>query len=91
MAFLKVQRKTLAGSSTEFEFPVKGTKFLVKNLSDAECYVNFEAITNENEDTSILIPAQIAQVVLANEITHFGVSSIYVKGTGDVEVQVINW
>lgn len=75
----------------EFEFSVKGTKFLVKNLSDADIYVNFENITNDNEDTSILIPSQVAQVVLMNEISHFGFDKIYVKGagTGDVEVQVV--
>lgn len=27
---IKVLRQTLSGSSTVFEFPVKGTKFLVK-------------------------------------------------------------
>ena len=88
---LNVLRQTLDGSSTEFEFSVKGRKFLVKNLSNADIYVNFEDITNDNEDTSILIPSQVAQVVLMNEISHFGFSKIYVKGTGDVEVQVVSY
>ena len=88
---LNVLRQTLAGTSTEFEFSVKGRKFLVKNLSDADIYVNFEDITNDNEDTSILIPSKVAQVVLMNEISHFGFDKIYVKGTGDVEVQVVSY
>lgn len=88
---IHVQRKTLDGTSTEFEFDVRGTKFLVKNLSDDDILVNFEDITSENEDDSILIPSQIAQVVLMNEISHYGYSSIFVKGTGDVEVQIVRW
>lgn len=88
---LNVLRQTLAGTSTEFEFSVKGRKFLVKNLSNADILVNFEDITNDNEDTSILIPSQVAQVVLMNEISHFGFDKIYVKGTGDVEVQVVSY
>lgn len=88
---LNVLRQTLAGTSTEFEFSVKGRKFLVKNLSSADIYVNFEDITNDNEDTSILIPSKVAQVVLMNEISHFGFDKIYVKGTGDVEVQVVSY
>lgn len=86
---IKVLRQTLSGSSTAFEFPVKGTKFLVKNLSDQDCFVNFEDITNEDE--CILIPKQTAQVVLMNESSRFGFDTLYVKGTGLVEVQVVSY
>lgn len=89
MAILNVQRQTLAGASTAFEFDKKGVKFLVKNLSEHDCYVNYEAITAQNEATSILVPKKTAQVVLSNENSGYPTDTIYVKGTGDVEVQVI--
>ena len=91
MANLKIQRKTLTGNSEAFTFDVSGSKFLVKNLSEADCFVNFEAITNANENTSILIPKKTAQIVLSNENPIYGAKTIYVKGTGIIEVQVILW
>ena len=89
MANLKVKRQTLTGQSTAFTFDVPGLKFLVKNLSENDCLVNFDAITNDNESESILIPKQIAQLVLTNEHNPDGANTLYVKGTGDVEVQVV--
>ena len=44
MAALKVKRQTLDGTSEAFEFDVKGVKFLVKNLSDNDCLVNFDIL-----------------------------------------------
>lgn len=91
MANLKVQRKTLTGDSTAFTFDVVGLKFLVKNMSSHDCLVNFDPIASSNEDTSILIPKDVAQLVLTNEHGPNGSKTIYVKGTGDVEVQVVLW
>mgnify|MGYP007133719522 CR=1 FL=1 len=88
---LKVQRKTLTGDSTAFTFDVVGQRFLVKNLSEGDCLVNFEPITDDNEDSSIKIPKDIGQIVLSNEYDGQGTNTIYVKGTGDVEVQVVLW
>lgn len=87
----KVSRKTLDGTWQEFEFPVKGKKFLVKNFSDGDIYVDVRSTPGEDE--SLLIPSQVAQVVLMNEISHFGFNKIKVKGagTGDVEVQVVSY
>ena len=94
MANFKVQRKTLTGTNEAFQFDVKGEQFLVKNLSDNDCLVNFEPITNENENTSILIPKQVAQRILIKDndyIYGYGTNTLYIKGTGVVEVQVILW
>ena len=91
MAILKVNRQTLAGDCEAYEFDVKGVKFLVKNLSANDCLVNFEEITNENEGTSILVPSKTAQIVLSCENSGQPSDTIYVKGTGDVEVQVVLW
>lgn len=93
MANLKTQRKTLIGDSEMFQFDVQGEKFLVKNLSGNDCLVNFEPITPANEGTSILIPKQIAQLILSNEnpVYRYGTDKIYIKGIGAIEVQVILW
>lgn len=91
MANLKVQRKTLEGESTAFTFETVGLKFLVKNLSSQPCLVNFEPVTAQNEDSSILIPKEVAQLVLTNEHAPTGTKELYVKGTGDVEVQIVLW
>ena len=90
----RVIRKTLTGSSQEYDFGTPGMQFLVKNLSDGDIFVNFEDLTDDNETASALIPKETAQVIVTN--TGFPkkeFSSIYVKGagTGDVEVQMILW
>ena len=86
---LQVQRKTLEGASTAYTFTKEGIKFLVKNLSEEDCYVNYEAITNDNLANSILVPAQTAQIILTDEVNCDSTAILYVKGTGVVEVQVI--
>ena len=86
---LQVQRKTLAGTSTAYEFTREGLKFLVKNLSDNDCYANIVPITNDNESISILIPKKTAQVVFTDEVNCYPTDTLYVKGTGDVEVQIL--
>jgi len=90
----RVQRKTLDGTSQEYDFGTPCMQFLVKNLSDGDILVNFEDLTNDNATASALIPKETAQVIVTN--TGFPkkeFSSIYVKGagTGDVEVQMILW
>ena len=90
----RVQRKTLDGTSQEYDFGTPGMQFLVKNLSDGDILVNFEDLTDDNATASALIPKETAQVIVTN--TGFPkkeFSSIYVKGagTGDVEVQMILW
>lgn len=91
MANLKLIRKTLTGDSEAFAFETVGLKFLVKNFSSSDMLVNFDPITAANESSSILLPAQTAQIVLTNENNPDGARTLYVKGTGKVEVQVILW
>lgn len=86
---LQVKRLTLEGTSTAFEFTREGLKFLVKNLSDNDCYVNYTPITNDNESISILIPKKTAQVIITDEVDCYPTNTLYVKGTGDVEVQIL--
>lgn len=91
MATMKVLRKTLTGTSEAYAFDVIGYRFCVKNFSDNDCYVNYEAITASNEDTSVKVPKGTAQVVFSNENNTVGAGTLYVKGTGEVEVQVLAW
>lgn len=88
---MKVLRKTLTGVSTEFSFNVTGLKFLVKNFSEGPVLVNFEPITAANEATSIKVPANVAQLIFTNEYqpNTKRARTLYVKGTGEVEVQVV--
>lgn len=86
---LLVQRKTLEGTSTAYTFAKEGIKFLVKNLSDNDCLVNYAAITNDNEGSSILVPAKTAQIIVTDEVNCDATAILYVKGTGVVEVQVV--
>ena len=90
----RVIRKTLTGSSQEYDFGNPGMQFLVKNLSDGDVYVNFEDITNDNTAASALIPKETAQVIVTNTgYPKKEFAQIYVKGagTGDVEIQMILW
>ena len=104
METVKVIRKTLAGSCEAFEF--KGTtpagksleasswKFLVKNLSSDDCYVDFAEIEPGEENYTICVPAGTAQVCFVRDTGDpftpvQKTDTIYVSGTGDVEVQAI--
>ena len=89
MSNLKVIRKTLTGDSEDFTFDVLGLRFLVKNFSDEDILVNFDPITNENESSSIKVPKQFSQLVLIDETIPLGQNTLYVKGTGEVEVQIV--
>ena len=90
----RVIRKTLTGSSQEYDFGSPGMQFLVKNLSDGDILVNFEDLTDDNAAASALIPKETAQVIVTNTgYPKKEFSQIYVKGsgTGDVEIQMILW
>ena len=85
----QVKRVTLTGEVAEIEFVKLCGKYMVKNFSSSDIYVSFdETFTEEN---SVKIPAGYYQVVIANEwlggIDVFKTSSIYIQGTGEVEVQ----
>ena len=91
MALLKVVRQTLAGESTSFQFDIKGHQFLVKNLSSEDCLVNYEPINSGNEGNSIKILAGSAQLVFDREWNPHDTDTLYIKGTGEIEVQVVAW
>lgn len=89
----QVQRKTLSGGITKFSFDHVCGEYLVKNFSDNDAYVSFE--DNTGEDESIKIAPNSYQVVVVNYylggLESNKTKDLYVKGTGEVEVQQLCW
>lgn len=94
----QVIRKTLDGASTAFTFSGTTTggkvldatscRFLVKNFGSDPVYVDFADITAEAD--AIKIPGGTAQICMVEERgIQARVNTIYVKGTGEVEVQAL--
>lgn len=90
MSQIKILRKTISGS-TPYSFDVAGSEFLIKNFSASDCYVNIVPIDENNQNESAKIPTNTAQVFLANTKAPREFNTIYVSGTGEVEVQLITW
>lgn len=87
---MSVKRVTLTGSDfEEVEFDKLCGRYLVKNFAEDDIYVSFDE--DATEDTSVKIPAGYFQEVIANEhlggLDAYKTSSIYIEGTGEVEVQ----
>ena len=89
----QVIRKTLTGNWEEYAFGVQSKSFFVKNFTDDPIYVSFE--NNDEEDESIKIPSQMAEIVYISSLNPlnglFFTDKVYVKGTGEVEVEAIEW
>lgn len=89
MTELKLERVTLTGEKQAVTFDEKGKEFLVKNFSEDPVYVSFEL--DATDDSSIKILPEMAQICSRNGFLFapddVGVDTIYVKGTGEVEVQ----
>lgn len=86
----QVKRLELSGDTyEEFSFDKKCGKYLVKNFSENPIYVSFDNTVTDNE--AIKIESGSFQVVIANEylggLDYYRTNKIYVKGTGEVEVQ----
>lgn len=87
-----VKRKTLTGDWEAFTFPAKGRQFLVKNFSDAAALVTF--LNDGKDDEAIKIAAGNNETVAISFVTlerrDQMVDTIYVKGTGEIEVQSLD-
>ena len=87
-----IVRKTLANEWTAYEFETRSRFFYVKNLSSDNCFVSFEPDTPEVN--SFLIPSMHAEEVAMTfspiDRNEYYTNTIYVKGTGDVEVQAMD-
>lgn len=84
-----VQRKTLTGGWTAFQFERKGRFFVVKNFSDAPVLVSF--LNDEIETEAVKINAGMAEECAisfdAIDRDQYYTDTVFVKGTGEVEVQ----
>ena len=80
---LNIFRRTISGKEA-FEFEANSAEYIVKNFSDEDMFVSFDA--DATDDKSIKIPGKFGQICLAptNDVT-----IVYVKGAGEVEVQSI--
>jgi hypothetical protein len=87
-----VQRKTLDGNWTPFTFDFASVRFFVKNFSNGAIFVSFENNDSENESVKIMsmMAENLAVCFNGNNYSDFGVKNIYVKGSGEVEVQAID-
>ena len=85
---LNIVRKTLTGAKEPFAFSFKRSRFIVKNFSSGPALVSFDQAAEDSG--SIKIPAGMGQVCyIVDDEGSVGVDTIYVKGTGEVEVQQI--
>ena len=85
---LCIRRETLSGAAQAFTFDKNRSDYLVKNLSDADMYVAFEV--DAQASGSIKIPSMYAQVCSCFNVegtTGMTTTTVYVTGTGEVEVQ----
>lgn len=88
----QVKRKTLSGSWTEFAFPQPARKYFVKNYTSGDILVTFE--NDEIEDEAFKIKTGIGEEVSISSkmnVQAYSKSSIFVKGTGEVEVQQLDF
>ena len=85
----QVQRVALSGTAAAVTFPNPSGKYLVKNYSSGDIYISFESTCNPA--TSIRIVSGYGQVCEINErggaAGQEKAKTIYVNGTGEVEVQ----
>lgn len=81
-----------------FFFNGKGRDFLVKNFSDSDLLVSFDS--EAPDDEWIKIPANMYQVCTVNALREANSyrykddiykDKLYLKGSGEVEVQVLVW
>lgn len=88
----RVLRETLNGEIIKITFPSASGRWLVKNFSNNDIFVSFNE--NVDEATSIKIASNMYQICIINERNGAGQEkrdSIYIKGTGEVEVQQLWW
>ncbi len=92
------RRLTLNNTVKEVAFGVKGSEFLVKNFSDNDLLVSFDEDAPESEWIKILPKTyQVCLVNGSDDVNRFLYKDyiyrdkIYLKGEGEVEVQILSW
>ena len=97
----QVSRKTLTGDWKAFAFPYKARRFFVKNYGENPIYVSFESGTAESasfkimagvgEEVAISYHGGYGEIGAAYKVSDFYTDTVYVKGTGEVEVQEVDF
>ena len=86
---LSLQRITLTGGIKAVTFDTVCGKWLVKNFTTGDIYASFDSNVIENK--SVRIASGHGQVIVINEYYDWNDNlkskTIYLKGTGEVEVQ----
>ena len=84
------RKPTTAGTTIKMEFPVEGTRFLVKNLTEGDIYVAMK--DTEDKDLCVLIPGNTAQVI-ESKLEPSKVIAIIPDETSEkgVEAQCLKW
>ncbi len=85
---LCLRRETLTGVQQTFTFDKARSDFLVKNLGESTIFVAFDP--NAIESRSIKIPSKYGQICSCSNVegtTGMVSATIYITGTGEVEVQ----
>jgi hypothetical protein len=84
------RKPTTAGTKIKMEFPVEGTRFLVKNLTEGDIYAAMK--DTEDKDLCVLIPGNTAQVI-ESKLEPSKVITIIPDETSEkgVEAQCLRW
>lgn len=86
----QVKRLTLTGNWLKVQFNFKAITYFVKNYSDSDVFVSFEE--NDSEDTSFKIKSGMGEeVAISYSGKKYKTDTLYVKGTGEVEVQQLDF
>ena len=89
MKKIKVQTKTVSGVEA-FVFSSVATSFLIKNFTDNDIFVSFE--DNFTDSEAIRIGSNMGEEISSNinRSLAFETNTIFVKGSGSVEVQQLD-
>ena len=86
----QVKRLTLTGNWEEVQFDFKAICYFVKNYSNGDIFVSFEE--NDSENTSFKIKSGMGEeVAISYAGKKYKTDTLYVKGTGEVEVQQLDF
>lgn len=88
-----VKRLTLTGEWTEYKFAKKALRYFVKNFTDGDILATFENDEVENEAYKIKkgVGEEVAISYGGVNARQFAVDTIYIKGTGEVEVEQLDY
>ena len=92
---MKQQLKRLTISTqAQIQFRYKAKRFFVKNFTEDDIYVSFEAVENNDYSECYKIAKGVAEevyVAITGISNKYLTDTIYIYGTGEVEVQQLDF